>query len=923
MLESSAVNIRNDRSDEHSMKMDINTTGRSSSSNSSFNDSVKPDIASTNTTSLKTEAGEEDNIPDKLNSLKPAVKNEADETSNHNGETEETKPDDPVKIEDIQEYLRSNGWESPIPAPINGCVFPRSKPPPGKPTKHTNQLDFLYNTVLKAIKKHNHAWPFMKPVNVEELNIPTYFDIVKRPMDLTTVENRIKNKYYINANECLKDLMTVFTNCYTFNQPEYGVYKMAQTLEQTMLKKLENIPNEEYEMIPSWEKSASKKKKGGGGRVSSVARASREHSIASAVSEVPGPSHTEPRAAKRKAETQLVEEEVPPEKKLNPNIKNRPPADYSNAPPRYHGKLTHSMMDCQKILNDFLAKKSYSYTADFIAPVDVELYQLADYYDKIKQPMDLTTMKNKFDNRQYANADEFRQDMLLIAENCMNYNPPDTKVYIAGKKFLKCFEDRWKRLAKDEPPPKKEVIAEPTTSFTQQALASHSASLVKPLTVATSNTSSKKVNPIDDDQQIELMLLRLQYEGNKLTERVQEIQKHAQELVSLKLVRMNARQAGQAVPMLSSEQHAAIQTLLSQSLLTPMTTPSVSNALPLTPGFSTQAQKKSRGVGRPRASMTPMTPSTAPTLTFPTTSTSSVAEKRAPSPPPPPTPKPVAAVTPAIPPPPTLEAASGSSTAPKSTRGRKRGSKNKPKPDPSQPALRDDYTFNSDDEKNVEPMTYDEKRQLSLNINELPGDRLTKVVSIIEAREQLHDFNPEEIEIDFETLKPVTLRELDAYVSAVLKKNKVRKPNTPRTSVDTEIRKKELENRISSLSGTANSRGGPSSSTANSNQSLANGDRTAEPTKKDDSSSDDSSSSSDSSDDSNSSDSSSDSESEQAKDSTSKPKPIPKTNGNGDSKSSNQNGVRSPPRSSNPVRRSPSTTNGHMGKDKKDMVLFL
>uniref|UniRef100_A0AC35GBK6 Bromodomain-containing protein n=1 Tax=Panagrolaimus sp. PS1159 TaxID=55785 RepID=A0AC35GBK6_9BILA len=923
MLESSAVNIRNDRSDEHSMKMDINTTGRSSSSNSSFNDSVKPDIASTNTTSLKTEAGEEDNIPDKLNSLKPAVKNEADETSNHNGETEETKPDDPVKIEDIQEYLRSNGWESPIPAPINGCVFPRSKPPPGKPTKHTNQLDFLYNTVLKAIKKHNHAWPFMKPVNVEELNIPTYFDIVKRPMDLTTVENRIKNKYYINANECLKDFEQIWKNCRAFNDPSHDVALMCTNIQNTLRDNLKKMPTQEYEMIPSWEKSASKKKKGGGGRVSSVARASREHSIASAVSEVPGPSHTEPRAAKRKAETQLVEEEVPPEKKLNPNIKNRPPADYSNAPPRYHGKLTHSMMDCQKILNDFLAKKSYSYTADFIAPVDVELYQLADYYDKIKQPMDLTTMKNKFDNRQYANADEFRQDMLLIAENCMNYNPPDTKVYIAGKKFLKCFEDRWKRLAKDEPPPKKEVIAEPTTSFTQQALASHSASLVKPLTVATSNTSSKKVNPIDDDQQIELMLLRLQYEGNKLTERVQEIQKHAQELVSLKLVRMNARQAGQAVPMLSSEQHAAIQTLLSQSLLTPMTTPSVSNALPLTPGFSTQAQKKSRGVGRPRASMTPMTPSTAPTLTFPTTSTSSVAEKRAPSPPPPPTPKPVAAVTPAIPPPPTLEAASGSSTAPKSTRGRKRGSKNKPKPDPSQPALRDDYTFNSDDEKNVEPMTYDEKRQLSLNINELPGDRLTKVVSIIEAREQLHDFNPEEIEIDFETLKPVTLRELDAYVSAVLKKNKVRKPNTPRTSVDTEIRKKELENRISSLSGTANSRGGPSSSTANSNQSLANGDRTAEPTKKDDSSSDDSSSSSDSSDDSNSSDSSSDSESEQAKDSTSKPKPIPKTNGNGDSKSSNQNGVRSPPRSSNPVRRSPSTTNGHMGKDKKDMVLFL
>lgn len=37
-------------------------------------------------------------------------------------------------------------------------------------------------------------------------------------------------------------------------------------------------------------------------------------------------------------------------------------------------------------------------------------------------------------------------------------------------------------------------------------------------------------------------------------------------------------------------------------------------------------------------------------------------------------------------------------------------------------------------------------------------------MNIIEAREKITDFNPEEIEIDFETLKPVTLRELEAYV---------------------------------------------------------------------------------------------------------------------------------------------------------------
>jgi len=73
-------------------------------------------------------------------------------------------------------------------------------------------------------------------------------------------------------------------------------------------------------------------------------------------------------------------------------------------------------------------------------------------------------------------------------------------------------------------------------------------------------------------------------------------------------------------------------------------------------------------------------------------------------------------------------------------------------------------------------MSYDEKRQLSLDINKLPGDKLGRVVHIIQSREpSLRDSNPDEIEIDFETLKPSTLRELETYVASCLTK-KPRKP---------------------------------------------------------------------------------------------------------------------------------------------------
>lgn len=59
------------------------------------------------------------------------------------------------------------------------------------------------------------------------------------------------------------------------------------------------------------------------------------------------------------------------------------------------------------------------------------------------------------------------------------------------------------------------------------------------------------------------------------------------------------------------------------------------------------------------------------------------------------------------------------------------------------------------------------------------GEKLGRVVHIIQMREPalkreaaLKDSSPDEFEIDFETLKPLTLRELEKYVNSILKKQK-------------------------------------------------------------------------------------------------------------------------------------------------------
>lgn len=115
-------------------------------------------------------------------------------------------------------------------------------------------------------------------------------------------------------------------------------------------------------------------------------------------------------------------------------------------------------------------------------------------------------------------------------------------------------------------------------------------------------------------------------------------------------------------------------------------------------------------------------------------------------------------------------------------------------------------------------MTYDEKRQLSLDINKLPSDKLGRVVHIIQSKEpSLRDSNPVEIEIDFETLKPSTLRELERYVMACLRK-KQKKLDSRKNNAAEEM------GEISRLSETSSSSDSESDSSTSDSSSSLNSD---------------------------------------------------------------------------------------------------
>lgn len=49
-------------------------------------------------------------------------------------------------------------------------------------------------------------------------NFQDYYTIIKKPMDMGTIKKRLENSYYWNAQECIEDFNTMFTNCYMYNK---------------------------------------------------------------------------------------------------------------------------------------------------------------------------------------------------------------------------------------------------------------------------------------------------------------------------------------------------------------------------------------------------------------------------------------------------------------------------------------------------------------------------------------------------------------------------------------------------------------------------------------------------------------------------------------------------------------------------------
>ncbi|KAJ6635487.1 Bromodomain-containing protein 4 [Pseudolycoriella hygida] len=747
----------------------------------------------------------------------------------------------------------------PIVEAVNGIVQPNVVPPPDRPGRSTNQLSFLLKTVMKAIWKHHFSWPFQQPVDAKKLNLPDYHKIIKQAMDLGTVKKRLENNYYWSSKEAIQDFNTMFTNCYVYNKPGEDVVVMAQALEKIFLTKIALMPKEEIEI--DMQAVTKPKKKSSrvtappgtivgpsprgrptsalGGTVTSTVTQNSTVSATSATAAVPvippigtaaslppsipGSTNTTTTAAvtthtptlhsshlptvppavpaavtqppyhvnssqpsdsvippptpakvkkgvKRKADTttptatafespytameaknakiatrresgRQVNKETPFQPSAFPSS---PMSGHTSGAQKNKEKLSDALKSCNEILKELFSKKHSGYAWPFYKPVDADLLGLHDYHDIIKKPMDLGTVKRKMDGREYKSAPEFAADVRLIFTNCYKYNPPDHDVVTMGRRLQDIFEMRYANIP-DEP-----VM---NASYTHTHIPNKEMD-----TTEDESSDSERESNSDEERNAKLQTLQaqlqlMQDEIRKLNEEQSNKRKQKKKVKDKKkpqaITGSNSLQGDHKSATI--HEHSTI----SHSATKPVNQNATANAsLATNNANAINVTANAKG-----AKVTKRQKANASAVAGPS-------NKRA-------------------------------KTSASVATGARGGSKKKQQQAPH---------FDSEEEDTAKPMSYDEKRQLSLDINKLPGDKLGRVVHIIQSREpSLRDSNPDEIEIDFETLKPSTLRELESYVASCLRK-KTRKPYYKKLSGksrDEQMaeKKQELEKRLQDVTG--------------------------------------------------------------------------------------------------------------------------
>uniref|UniRef100_A0A674BIZ7 Bromodomain adjacent to zinc finger domain protein 1A n=1 Tax=Salmo trutta TaxID=8032 RepID=A0A674BIZ7_SALTR len=153
------------------------------------------------------------------------------------------------------EILATNGTSSrpgSQPAPSPSLAVSRKRPISGKTSSSSNRRSSGRNLGVHELSaceqltvelvRHEDSWPFMKLVS--RTQVPDYFDIIKKPIALSTIREKVNNCAYKTASKlifCFSDVELMFANCLQYNPQHTNEAKAGARLQAFFNSEISNL----------------------------------------------------------------------------------------------------------------------------------------------------------------------------------------------------------------------------------------------------------------------------------------------------------------------------------------------------------------------------------------------------------------------------------------------------------------------------------------------------------------------------------------------------------------------------------------------------------------------------------------------------------------------------------------------------------
>ncbi|XP_041642976.1 bromodomain-containing protein 3-like isoform X1 [Cheilinus undulatus] len=631
--------------------------------------------------------------------------------------------------------------DAPEAAPPSPPPLTNPPPPevtnPNKPGRKTNQLQYMQNVVVKTLWKHQFAWPFYQPVDAIKLCLSDYHKVIKNPMDMGTIKKRLENNYYWSASEAMQDFNTMFTNCYIYNKPTDDIVLMAQALEKIFLQKVAQMPQEEVALLPPAPKGKNKSKQ----PAAATTVSQQAESSASSPPSYPSPSPSQ---------TPVISTTPTPVQTTPPVSAPQPPATL--------------MPSAQPVVKKKGVKRKADTTTPTTSAISAGRADSPSAQDN--KPAKLGSSRREASARPAKTRRETVEELAGAEVGAGGGAVGGRKSGKLGEQMKHCDAILKEMLSKKHAayawPFYKPVDAEALELHDYHDIIKHPMDLS---TVRKKMDKGEYSDPQSFATDVRLMFSNC-YKYNPPDHEVVAMARKLQDVFEMRFAKIPDEGLEASVP--STTPLVSKSTASSDSSNNSSSDESSDSEeeratrlaeLQEQVGAADQSQLKAvheqlavlsqAPVSKPKKKKEKKDKEKKKEKEKDKGNKGKMEEEK----------KPKAAAQQPKPANQKKAPARKANSTVTATRQPKKGSKAS-------------GSANGDDgEESSLPMSYDEKRQLSLDINRLPGEKLGRVVHIIQSREpSLRDSNPDEIEIDFETLKPSTLRELERYVKSCLQK---------------------------------------------------------------------------------------------------------------------------------------------------------